>query len=313
MTTRLYKELPRFNFMIYYTKLLFLTITFSIPLVAIAQMPLPTPDLGEDEIIITTKNPLTDNEEPIKSNLDLIEFADYTDSVLIGSFLERNIISEDSLVYLITDRNVKYWDNIMVIVDWTGSMYHYGEQILVWLQHHEYYREDFRHFIFFNDGDSKVWGQKQVGRTGGIYYSKTNKTTEIIQLMANAFDGGDGGDLPENDLEAVLYGLKQCPECEDIILIADAKSQIRDLALIEEIAERCNITKQKIHIVLCDLEQGSAIEYLIVAYMTNGSLHTKLEDVTDLWRLNEKKQKIEIGTEIFQYKKGKLHVSERKE
>lgn len=286
--------------MVHFKKFFFLVIVLVLCFSLIAQPPLQTPDLGEDDKLTI-------------STIDLIEFADYTDSLIVGSFLERTLISEDSLVYLVTDRNIKYWDNVLVVVDWTGSMYHYGEQILVWLQQHEYHRSSFRHFIFFNDGDSKVWGQKQVGRTGGIYYSKTNKTTEIIQLMANAFDGGDGGDLPENDLEAVLFGLKQCPDCEHIILIADAKSKIRDLSLIEEISELCSITKQKIHVVLCDLEQGSAIEYLIVAYMTNGSLHTKTEDVTELWRLNEKKQKIEIGTETFQYKKGKLHISERKE
>ncbi|CAF4270482.1 unnamed protein product, partial [Rotaria sordida] len=38
--------------------------------------------------------------------------------------------------------------------------------------------------------------------------------------MQAATKNGNGGDGPENDIEAILYGIKQCSTCTNLIHIA---------------------------------------------------------------------------------------------
>lgn len=102
---------------------------------------------------------------------------------------------------------------------------------------------------------------------------------------------GGGGDCPENNLEATIEGIRQCPDCEGVVMIADNFATPRDMALVNQI-------KQPIKIILCGSQGGINTKYLDLALATNGSIHTMEEDITDLKTLNEKGS-IKIGKKKY--------------
>ncbi len=91
---------------------------------------------------------------------------------------------------------------------------------------------------------------------------------------------GDGGDIEENDVEALNYGISTCPDCQDIVLIADNWANMRDFSLVRKI-------KKPVKIILCGTYNGVNIEYLDLARATGGSVHTIEEDIENLKSLNE--------------------------
>ena len=89
------------------------------------------------------------------------------------------VLPRDSSILNIMDRN-RQWKNVLVIMDWTGSMYDYGAQVVLW---HKLNMETsgIKHLILFNDGDKKATWQKQIGRTGGIYHARCNDLVEVVE------------------------------------------------------------------------------------------------------------------------------------
>ncbi len=220
--------------------------------------------------------------------------------------LEQQKISKDSIVYKIIDRNIADWDNVLTVIDWTSSMHEYGLQLFIWLELHEKQRQRFRKFVFFNDGDDKISAEKVTGFTGGIYCSEDNSTKQALELMQTVAQNGTGGDEQENDVEALIEGIKQCLDCEDIILIADSKSMVRDVALLPDLINLCKTQNRRIHVILAGNEPNVFMEYLIIAYQTGGSLHTLEEDIEDLKTKMENRKKIKIGNKTYQINKGIL-------
>lgn len=84
---------------------------------------------------------------------------------------------------------------------------------------------------------------------------------------------GNGGDSPENDLEAVLTGIQYLTDFEDILLIADNKSPVRDIELLEKI-------NRPVHVLLCDVRGTIHPDYIKIARETGGTLHTLKEDIS---------------------------------
>ncbi len=180
---------------------------------------------------------------------------------------------KDSTVFHVLDRNPE-WNNMLVVMDWTGSMYEHGAQLVLWyklrLQRTE---QKVAHFVFFNDGNTKKTWQKKPGKTGGVYHSRTNDLEEIVSTMAHVMSKGNGGDAEENDLEAILTGQQYLNGFESIILIADNKSEVRDMELLPKI-------KHPVHIILCRAEDGVIHpHYREIAETTGGSIHTLEEDL----------------------------------
>ncbi len=207
------------------------------------------------------------------------EEMDYGDLDILRAIYLQQYLPPDSTVFKIFERNQKRWGKTAVIIDWTGSMYSYGAQVLTWLQLRQEERERFRHFVFFNDGDDKVAGQKVIGATGGIYASNSGDFEEIIQTMYRTQANGQGGYNAENDLEALLYGQRFCPDCENFILIADAQSSIRDLVLLPRLINQYQASQQKLSIILCGASSDMLGDYLYLATQTQGSIHTIQEDI----------------------------------
>ena len=198
----------------------------------------------------------------------------------------RNIINgrenfEDSVVFKVFDRH-EDWKNMLVVNDWTGSMYQYGAQSVLW--HRLNLRKSdslanvaIQHFVFFNDGNLLPDDEKEIGATGGVYYTQSNSVRQIGNTMREVMLSGYGGDKPENDLEAVLYGMEKAGDFDEIVLIADNSSPVRDIELLSQIGK-------PIKIILCGTSRTKGIHphYLEIARKTKGSVHTITDDILNL-------------------------------
>ncbi len=142
---------------------------------------------------------------------------------------------------------------------------------------------------------------KRTGKVGGTYYVKTDDIAVLNKKLKKAQQRGGGGDGPENNVEAVLYGLSKNPAITEVIMIADNWATPRDLELLRRV-------RKPIHVIVC----GSSIrvnpEYLNLARSTGGSVHTMEEDLTNLARLHEG-QSITISGVKYKIKSGKFVAS----
>lgn len=207
-------------------------------------------------------------------------------------FLSGEYKIKDSTLFYVFRRN-KEWKKMMLVVDMTGSMFPYIGQMLVW------YRQNYedgrvKYYVLFNDGDNLTDDKKSVGKTGGVHpfeakdYRKLKKDIEDVRKM------GEGGDDPENDLEAVISAMVAYRDYTDIILIAD-ESTVRDMALLKRI-------KKPIHIIMCGTKKGINEQYLRIAYQTKGSFHTISNDV-DMKKLKDGEE-FQVDKDIFRLSGG---------
>jgi len=188
-------------------------------------------------------------------------------------------------------RHKELWADKVIVSDLTGSMYPHLDQILLWHalaivpgEHNRY--------IFFNDGDGKPTAEKIIGATGGLYHCEERDMEKILQVMKTTMDAGGGGESPENDVEALLEATRMLGEGDELILLADNYSDVRDLELLAQL-------HIPVRIVLAGVEHGVNEDYLHLAYMTGGSIHTLEEDIFHLTRLNDG-ETISIGR--YQYR-----------
>ena len=105
---------------------------------------------------------------------------------------------------------------------------------------------------------------------------------------------GYGGDIQENNIEAIILAINKNPNLKEVILIADNWAPMRDYYLMSQI-------KIPVHVIICGLIPGMPIntEYLDLARNTKGSIHTVEDDISQLIYIAEGKV-IQIGG--FEYK-----------
>lgn len=183
----------------------------------------------------------------------------------------------DSTVLKVLDRMP--WKNMLVVADVTASMYPYSGQLLYWLKLHEDERK-INQFVFFNDGDDKDDEQKIVGNTGGIYTTASSVFEVVEQLVFKTMSNGNGGGIPENNIEAIIKGMAACNNCDAVVMIADNASGVSDMSLLK------NLNKP-VHIIVCGVHEAVNVDYLNIVRSTKGSLHLATEDVLQLWNINE--------------------------
>ncbi len=179
-------------------------------------------------------------------------------------------------IYKVIQRNKK-WKKNLIVTDLTSSMYPYAKQLNTWL--HLFFIKDTaqQYFVFFNDGDNKADAEKKIGVTGGIYTCKANASEDLIETIKHVIKKGEGGDSPENVVEAILVGIKKYKKLNQILLIADNWAKVRDINLISKV-------KIPVRVILCGVYEGMEInaDYLNIAYKTKGSLHTIEQDIDNL-------------------------------
>jgi hypothetical protein len=202
---------------------------------------------------------------------------------------------EDSTVYKAMKRNK--WKKTLVVADLTGSMSPYTGQLLLWYKQNTEKENPVKEFVFFNDGDNKPQSEKELGKAGGIYLSPAIDMLKILDLAILTMSKGHGGDSPENNIEALMTGIAKCPDCENIVLIADNWADVRDIALLSQI-------RKPVKIIVCGAKNGGInSEYLQIARATKGSIHTIDKDIYDLNKLTEG-QSVKIGKHIFKIQNG---------
>lgn len=196
------------------------------------------------------------------------------------------------------------WKHKLIVCDVTGSMYPYSGQLMLWIQL-EMARDtnERSRYVFFNDGDRKKEAEKKIGETGGIYLSESAKEEEVTKKMKDAMMGGGGGDAPENDIEALLAGIKEykARRIDEVILIADNWAPVKDITLIKSL-------HKPVHVILCGYSTDSInLDCLYLAWKTKGSVHTIEEDLMDIGDLKEG-DTITIGGKTYKINKGKFEL-----
>ncbi len=205
-----------------------------------------------------------------------------------------------NVVHKVIQRNRNKWNKELIVMDLTGSMYPYAQQLSTWLQLHFSKDSTQQYFVFFNDGDRKQDAVKKVGVTGGTYFTAAKKVEDIIKTMNLTIKNGEGGDAQENVIESILYGLKKVKDIQHIILIADNWAPVRDINLLPKI-------KVPVHVILCGVSSGMKInaEYLNIAYKTKGSIHTIEEDIDFL--IQNVTNEFFINGNLYKLKNGKFY------
>jgi hypothetical protein len=100
------------------------------------------------------------------------------------------------------------WTDILAVVDVTGSMQSCAAAVFKWMKLSQDKTKNIRYYVFFNDGDEKPNSAKVIGSTGGIYGIAANNLNKVLATMQSAIKNGNGGDIPENDIEAILQGIE---------------------------------------------------------------------------------------------------------
>lgn len=192
--------------------------------------------------------------------------------VSAGVFVAYKALQDVSLLEVF--RRLKTEKNTLIVTDMTGSMMPYYAQLLMW---HALRAENKRleNYIFFNDGDNKKSSDKVIGNTGGLYSVYTNNLLSVYRTMNLCMKNGGGGDLPENNFEAVLHGLNKNDSIERVILICDNWAVPRDVELLEQI-------EVPIDFVMCGATLGVNKQYLNLVRENKGRLHTVEKSISNL-------------------------------
>lgn len=181
-----------------------------------------------------------------------------------------------------------------VLIDVTGSMTPYTAQVMLWIKNSKSCLDNGR-VAFFNDGNETPDIIKLIGNTGGIHMVESHTFDTVYAKMQTAMRRGDGGDIPENNIEALLVTQKKWPMLDSFIMIADNNAAIKDIILLKHVNKPVNI-------ILCGVTDKINPSYIELAAKTNGRIYTIEAELTDLHKLKIG-SRIDIGRSVFEYKK----------
>jgi antitoxin component YwqK of YwqJK toxin-antitoxin module len=199
---------------------------------------------------------------------------------------------KDSTIFKVFARNSQ-WKKVLLVVDMTGSMFPYIGQLLVWYKMN-FESEKIKYYALFNDGDNIDDSKKIIGNTGGVHSFEAKDFKKFKKDLEDVRKKGEGGDDPENDIEAILKAMIACRDYGDIVLLAD-DSDMRDIKLLKRI-------KKPVHVILCGTKRGINHQYLQLAYYTKGSIHTLHNDVN--MKTIKEGQHIELDNDLFVFQNG---------
>jgi hypothetical protein len=192
----------------------------------------------------------------------------------VDEIINGSNINYEHTVENVLDRN--NWTNIVAVIDVTGSMLPCAAAVYKWLTLAYERINKIKYYVFFNDGDDKPQINKTIGSTGGIYGIATTNLDTILNTMKTAMKNGNGDDIPENDIEALLFGINQCPNCSNIIHIADNQATPRDMILL-------NNVNKPVKVIVCEMNRSPLNTNLMnIASNTGGSIHTLEQDIINL-------------------------------
>jgi hypothetical protein len=170
-------------------------------------------------------------------------------------------------------------EKTLFVVDATGSMLPYNIQICMWNRLMFNPKNPARYAVF-NDGDRKPDDKKVNGKVEGVYVFSADSAVVFEKYLRLVMQKGFGGDLPENNLEAVLKGLKKFPDSPRVLMVADCHSGVRDMELLSKI-------KIPVDILLCGTRSYVHPNYLNIARATGGNLYAIDTEITGLKQVKE--------------------------
>lgn len=169
--------------------------------------------------------------------------------------------------------------NTLFVVDATGSMLPYNIQICMWNRLMFDAKNPGRYAIF-NDGDRKPDDKKVNGKVEGVYVFSADSAVVFEKYLRLVMKKGFGGDLPENNLEAVLKGLKKFPDSPRVLMVADCYSGVRDMELLNKI-------KVPVDVLLCGTRSYVHPNYLNIARATGGNIYAMDTEISHLKQVKE--------------------------
>ncbi len=194
----------------------------------------------------------------------------------------------DTIVSAVLNRNTQ-WKKLFIVTDVTSGMAPYTLHMLQWRKMIDKGHRA-RQFLFFNDGDNIPDGA--MGASGGLYHLSSGDSRRVELRCFQAMQNGNGGQAPENDVEALLYAEKKIYPETELVLIADNWAPVRDFVLN-------NRLKIPVHIIITGSNLGTInSDYLTLAYKTKGSVHTMTQDYVGLHNLKEG-DNLKVGNQNF--------------
>lgn len=153
-------------------------------------------------------------------------------------------------------------EKLAVVMDVTGSMANHIVSTSFWLKRN-IDKLPFTSFTAFNDGDDKKDAEKEIGLTGGIYFTEFIK--EYRNSIRTAMQKGNGGDYPENDIEAILYAIRKDVKATGVLLIGDNFSAVKDFELLKKVT-------LPVSVLPCGLSGAINQNYLDIVCETKGKI-----------------------------------------
>lgn len=208
---------------------------------------------------------------------------------------------KDSAVIKVFERH-KNWTKMAYVVDVTGSMSPFSTQMLVWIKENKDILNHGR-FLFFNDGDGKPEYLKSPGHTGGLYPVQSTVFDTVKDVMIRAMLAGGGGDLPENNIEALLKAQEVFKDVDTLVMVADNMAAVNDMKLLGAL-------KKPVKVIACGINVPIMPDLLMIAKTTKGSFHTLNKDFENLGKISEG-QILDFGRESYVYRGGKFIVQRK--
>ncbi len=190
------------------------------------------------------------------------------------------------------------WSNKMAVVaDVTGSMSPYSTQVMLWLKNRPEVLLNGR-FVFFNDGDAKPDMLKRIGSTGGIHFASTTNYDSVYLAMDRTMRAGTGGDIPENNLEAVVETLRRWPDTDTVLMIADNEASVKDMSLLKNL-------KKPVSVMLCGATGKIHKDYIEITKTTGGRLFVLSTELSEMKKWQNGTEVL-LGGKKFEYRNGEL-------
>ena len=201
-------------------------------------------------------------------------------------------------MFEVAKRNKENWKNMLIVTDCSGSMAPYGSEVLLWhLLRTD--KDDVSKFAFFNDGEKE---SLEIGNAGGIYFTDIKDYKKIRRAITYYTKLGydKNSDCPENDLEAIIKSVNSSYDHDDVVVIVDNNSPVRDMELLKQI-------NYPVRIVLCGVDKKEDInpDYIKLAYHSKGSLHT-VEDDIDQFKKNKNGEIVMINKVKYKVEEDEL-------
>jgi hypothetical protein len=199
----------------------------------------------------------------------------------------KNVINgkqklSDSTFIKVMNRNK--WQDIAIVNDFTGSMSPYIAEVLIWhALNNKNHISRISGYTFFNDGNTTPDYKKIIGKTGGIYNTASQSLDSVLSTAVKTIENGSGGDIEENNVEALIEAQNKYPKAKSLVMVADNWANMRDTSLISQV-------KLPVKVILCGADATINTEYINLAYRTNGSIHTIEDDIVDLMKITEGKE-----------------------